>query len=281
MATASIPVEVFNPGQVFACMGFLEAAEALRGPAEGGFDWTGEPRFTLHIGGAENPIEVVLAFLADAVAEPIDPGNASQPGSDTFPAQKPDAMSLPITLRNGHHCLVLSHWADGCRTRETFKLYAGNRSALDIARKMLGRDTKDSASGIHALWTHQRSALLADPLGICTPMIGRFSFDPRGNWTALGAGYSLKDLPKQLKQQVMASPVVELLAPLGLEHARPAEIALRSYRYAIWNERLPPQLARAALSGHLTTHTQRHFHFLVDDSGKNKVVCYSTEETTP
>ena len=40
MGAASIPVDLFNPGQVFACLGFLEAADVLLGDAEGGFDWT-------------------------------------------------------------------------------------------------------------------------------------------------------------------------------------------------------------------------------------------------
>jgi len=38
MAEASIPVDLFNPGQVFACLGFLETTDVLLGNAEGGFD---------------------------------------------------------------------------------------------------------------------------------------------------------------------------------------------------------------------------------------------------
>ncbi len=35
MAEATIPVDLRNPGQVFACLGLMEAAEVLLGPAEG------------------------------------------------------------------------------------------------------------------------------------------------------------------------------------------------------------------------------------------------------
>jgi CRISPR-associated protein Csb3 len=35
MAQADIPVDLFNPGQVFACLGFLEAADIVLGDAEG------------------------------------------------------------------------------------------------------------------------------------------------------------------------------------------------------------------------------------------------------
>lgn len=42
IAPASIPVNVFNPVQTFACLGFLEAADALCGDGEGGFEWSDE-----------------------------------------------------------------------------------------------------------------------------------------------------------------------------------------------------------------------------------------------
>ena len=38
MAEASIPIDLTNPGQVFACLGFVESAEVLLGEARGGFD---------------------------------------------------------------------------------------------------------------------------------------------------------------------------------------------------------------------------------------------------
>ena len=75
MAESSIPVDLFNPGQVFACLGFLEAADALRGDAEGGFDWSDEAevRFCLRADGDENPFEAVLEFLARAEAKALAP----------------------------------------------------------------------------------------------------------------------------------------------------------------------------------------------------------------
>ncbi len=68
MAEASIPVDLFNPGQVFACLGFLEAADVLLSDAEGGFDWThaADARFLLRAAGEENPFAAVLEFLAMA-----------------------------------------------------------------------------------------------------------------------------------------------------------------------------------------------------------------------
>jgi CRISPR-associated protein Csx14 len=71
MAEASIPVDPANPGQVFACLGFLEAADVLLGDAEGGFDWSApaDVQFRLRAAGEDNPIAVVLEFLASVTPQ--------------------------------------------------------------------------------------------------------------------------------------------------------------------------------------------------------------------
>ena len=123
---ASIPVDLFNPGQVFACLGFLEAAEALIGPAQGGFDWRDRPDvwFELKAHAAENPFEVVLRFLVEADIRRCAPIGYKEPApkkskkgkkneleeengeaslepldlSETYPAREGDRMALPIRL---------------------------------------------------------------------------------------------------------------------------------------------------------------------------------------
>lgn len=173
MAEASIPVDLFNPGQVFACLGFLEAAEALLGDAQGGFDWSdpSNVRFSLSGTCVENPIERVLDFIANTTPQRyapfgyVDPppkkkgkskdrdeededsdGESAEvataatpppPLSETFPSRSGDALSLPVRIGGEDKPLLeLGHWADGSG-RETFKLYSGNRSAERIARAML------------------------------------------------------------------------------------------------------------------------------------------------
>lgn len=171
MAEASIPVDLLNPGQVFACVGFMEAADILLGDVAGSFDWSKDSntRFARRATGERNPFEAVLEFLAEA--EPIrwapigytDPppkkgeasGDDDVEGDDdtddvapahqapsldlsiTFPAKAGDRMALPIKFGGGNRPVIeLDHWADGS-SRESFKLYAGNRSADAIARAML------------------------------------------------------------------------------------------------------------------------------------------------
>jgi len=315
MSDASIPVDLRNPGQVFACLGFLEAADILLGDAEGGFDWRDEAdvKFRLSTKTDGNPFAEVLEFLASVTprrlapngykepskkkakaAEATDSGDGEDDGEDdsatlefseTFPAAEADRMSLPLRLGGGNRKTVtLGHWADGS-TRESFKLYSGNRSAVGIASAMLGgtrtKPNKKHPSGeiktkgIAQLWEEQRERLIERPFDVLTPMGGSFNFDPRGAWTAIDAGYS----PNEHDHRVQASPVVEFLAAWGLENARPD--GTRKVHYAAWGIPLPPIFARAALSGGIPALPLRHFRFDLDQSGKNKVVTFAELEPRP
>lgn len=299
MGAASIPVEVTNPGQVFACLGFLEAAEALCGPAEGGFVWQEGHEFEvqLHLAAAnaDDPVACVLEFLAHADAIAFAPkawtspkqakGNDKKKSSeelervDHSPGAELGDMALPIMLaQGGTRRFVLSHWADGS-SRDDFKLYSGNRSALSIARTMLrGKLTKKGKvelQGIAQLWADRKEDLVTDPFGTVVPMGGSFNFDARCAWQAIDAGYS----PDAHSQRVYGSPVVELLAAWGLENARPQHSQHREYRYSIWREPLPPSVARPSLAGAVANVPCRHFWLRLGLSGKNKVVRYAEEET--
>lgn len=288
MAQTSIPVDLLSPGQVFACLGLLEAADLLCGSAEGDFDWSDAPRFRLTTTGTINPVTAILEFLASVKVKAAAPcsWNPDHVESDdldridNYPAGETDKMALPIVMRGANGISVcLTHWSDDS-SRGSFKLYSGNRSALSIATAMLKGTTNkkggELTKGVTQLWDEQREQLMANPFGILCAMGGSFNFDPRGTWTAIDAGYS----PNEHKHKVMASPVVEMLAAWGLEHARPAAIATRQYCYAVWEEPLPPSLARAALGDCFATIKQRRFRFPLNLSGKNKVVCYAIEETT-
>ena len=316
MAEHSIPVDLFNPGQVFACLGFLEAADVLRGGAQGGFyDWdnNGAAEFRLSTGCDKNPFEVVLEFLTrvkiirriaprgyidpppkkndeDAVSETKTAKPPEQ--TETFMAQKADKMTLPISFGRGNRLVIeLGHWADGS-TRNTFKLYSGNRSANKIAHDMMNgvrakptkkqkrRDQLDNlqTKGIKQLFKEDRNGIISDPFRV-TPMGGSFNFDPRGAWTAIDAGYS----PNTQKHTVTASPVVEFFAAWGLQDARPllSRNKRREVRYAVWKEMLPPMLARAALIGAIPGLTIKCFRFTLALSGKNKIVTFAKQENLP
>ena len=320
MEQASIPVDLFNPGQVFACMGFLEAAEVLLGGVEAHFDWSkAQAMFVLRADGGQNPFEVVLEFLSKAKIRELIPigyveGGAADGGDDeeedttpsepedghesdddpgevwareeslVFPAGEGDRNALPIQLVHDGRCLTVSHWADGS-SRDAFKLYSGNRSAKRIATQMLqgvpAKPTRNQSNdgprnkGLRQLWEEQKEALLKTPFDVVTPMGGSFNFDPRGAWTAINAGYS----PNTQEHGIAASPVVEILAAIGLEHTRPDQYETRKVRYAVWGKALPPMLARAVLAGADLKLPMRRFVFNLDLSGKDKVTTFAQEET--
>lgn len=318
MAEASIPVDLFNPGQVFACLGFLEAADILLGDAEGGFAWEdGEARFILRALGERNPFEVVLEFLASADPMPFAPmsytdssarksdhddgdagddpdedvTNAAKSDPDqsaTFCAKQGDRMSLPIRIGGGNRPIVeLSHWADGSG-RECFKLYAGNRSAHKIARAMLkGVYEKPT---IRQQIKREPGALkykgVAQLWGEGQDILVRKPFHAL---TLMGGSFNFDPRgawaaidagysPNKQKHAVEASPVVEVLAAWGLENARPDEFEPREVSYSVWGALTPPALARAALAGAIPSLPNRRFQFRLGSSGKNSVVTFAQEE---
>ncbi len=309
MAESTIPVDLRNPGQVFACLGFLEGADTLLGDAIGGFDWSDSAQavFRMKAGGDENPFCTCLEFLGDrAVAlRAVSPMNwwpadlpreseepkiarkiertkseiAEQIPSDAFPCRSPGtSTAMPVricrTTGQAERSITLGHWADHESIRNPFKLYSGNRSALDILRAMImGTET---AQGIVQLWQSQRVELIERPFDVLTPMGGSFNFDPRGAWTARDAGYSLDEQ----KHRIAASPVVEVLAAWGMENARPHEYATRKVRYAVWGTRLPVMLARAALANDFNVKPTKQFSFELALSGKNKVTTFAREVVT-
>ena len=310
MTTPSIPVDLFNPGQVFACLGFLEVADVLLGNAAGGFDWSTSSavRFELKADGDDNPFEHVLDGLARTTCREVEPegwpGNCNPDAlvADCFPSplldhydkkeRKWTRTSLPVavTVPQGEKpaTLTLANWTDGS-SRPPFKLYSGNRSAHGIAGNMLrGKrakptkacpDGKVESKGLSQLWQEHRARLIEAPFDVLCSMGGSFNFDPRGGWTALDAGFSPDQQAKSgLLDGIAASPVVEILAAWAMEHARPNEHKTRQVRYGVWEGLMPAMLARVAISGVEVVRPLRRFQFTLALSGKNKVVTFATEE---
>lgn len=261
MAEADIPVDLFNPGQVFACLGFLEAAEILLGDAEGGFDWhdEGNVRFRMRAGGECNPFEKVLDFLATAEIIIVCPVGIEGPWpidskvSPTFPAsykslEKSDgkgfsASNLPIKLYDNDKEIPISHWMKHGQLN-TMKLFAGQQVAATLAMNMLhGDDTKKGARGFRHIYPDIKKQKNSDPFNIVCAVGGRFGFDARGSWDSMRTGASLD----QQGTLVEISPHVELLAAVGLENSRPNLLSTYQIEYAAWCEMLPVSLCRVSL----------------------------------
>jgi len=274
MATATIPVDLRNPGQVFACLGLMEAADVLLGrPCEGRFDYQDletDTRFTIQVDGPDDPVATVVRFLAQAEAKALVPRGsglstarwdvATVPASKddpVFPYPAPDTpAALPIVLTDGTRQIAVDHWADGAAAtgRDNVKFWAGSGGYPGAA---LARDALEI---VHGLGDNALTEAIADPFVFSAPQSSSFRFDWRRDYIPLDAGFS----PNAHTTVLMVGyPLVELLAAIGLQNARPDRPDPRdklTYRYGVSNLRLPTAHARAVLGAQaLWQHPFRRF----------------------
>lgn len=294
MAEATIPVDLRNPGQVFACLGLMEAAEILLGPAEGGFAWSGrETRaaFRLSVEGPEDPVLAALGFLARAEVRALAPAGsglaAKEPGVATlpveggaFPCPQPDTPSaLPAVLMDADGTAIpLGHWADGPASgRDSLKFWAG---AGGYSGAALARDALELVQlGGNALAEAAR-----DPFAFAAAQSSSFRFDWRRDYTALDVGFSPNE---HGAIRMVGYPLVELLAAIGLQHARPQRPDARDklrYRYAVAGAMLPTMLARAVLGGQTLGFPARTFTMRLGwpgQEGQARCILDAQEESAP
>lgn len=256
MAESKIPVDLFNPGQVFACLGFMELADVLMGDAEARFDWNDKTKTEFYLSAAEtkNPFEAVLDFLKNATVKPLYPtgvgGVWPQDAIETeeFPAplselrdstgKKFTASALPISMESDGHSFNVSNWLKADK-REALKLFAGQQVAAKLMTNVLCGDlTKRETIGVRQLSPKPSNPFETAPVG------GRFGYDSRGAWDAINTGSSLDTQGATL----LVSPVVEALAAIGLEHTRPEFLSTYEIRYAVWQDKIPTSLARAVFT---------------------------------
>ena len=234
MAEETIPVDPANPGQVFACLGFVETADVLLGAVQGGFDWSNgeDSRFRLAAEGNENPIKSVLRFLDRASVTSAAPDGSSNATDDwgietvtvdsgEFPfADPPSPATLPARLHDAAgHTVTIDYWGDQTG-RDNVKFWGGAGGYPGAA---LARDALKLIDG--------RAADQAeDPFSLSAEQSSSFRFDWRRDYVPLDAGFS----PNAHDHIVMQGyPVVELLAAVGLTYSRPSRRSRLEYSYGI------------------------------------------------
>lgn len=303
MASASIPVDLRNPGQVFACLGFMEAAEILCGPCEGGFDYEGsetQTAFKLEAYGGDNPVVAVVGFLASAKVQALtlyaSDLSAAKWGVETvvlpnsvgngalgaeFPWPVPDSpAALPIILTDGRHPIPIGHWADNFEItgRDNVKFWAG------AAGYPGGGLARDALKMIENLGGNALAAAAADPFSVDGPQSSSFRFDWRRDYIPIDAGFSPN---LQAGVRMVGYPLVELLAAIGLQHARPERPNRRdklAYRYGVSNAALPTVFARAVLGAQNLGFPMRTFRMRLGwpgQEGQARCIIDAQEEDAP
>lgn len=298
MAEASIPVDLLNPGQVFACIGFVEAADVLLGAAEGAFDWStpNAVRFQLRARGSTSPVAEVLGFLerANALGEIPEASPNLDKWKESwgelraverrsgYPYPDPPSPATAVCrLTDGESSLVLDHWGDATQ-RDNVKFWAGAGGYPGVA---LARDALELIRGLAI-------AAASDPFALGLPQSSSFRLDWRRDYIPIDAGFSLNEHGNRIV--TVGFPVVELLGALGLSHARPLRPSWRDkldYRYAvigrsrpsdaIW---LPPALLRSALGCAESPFATRRFRMSLGwpgQEGQARAITTVTEEITP
>lgn len=284
MAESKIPVDLFNPGQVFACLGFMELADTLLGDAEAGFDWSdnADVKFRLKASGNEDPIKAAISFVMDAELRSVSPAkeslntekwdvNTREIGvEEGFPFALPSSpATLPVELSSGGKTFTVEHWGDAA-VRDNVKFWAGAGGYPGAA---LWRDAV-------AFVRERAIACASNPFALQAVQSSSFRFDWRRDYIPLDAGFS----PNEHSDiEMVGYPLVELFAAIGLAHARPQRPERRNklaYRYGVIGnatkdaELLPPMFMRAALGAHAMPFSQRIFRMTLDWPGQeNQARC--------
>jgi len=133
------------------------------------------------------------------------------------------------------------------------------------------------------IWKKLRDALLKqmkqyenyskdDLFNLRIPLTGRFGFDPAAAWHALDIGFS----PNEQSIPVASSPLVEMLAAIGLQRFRPLVFNHRkSFIYSTWGQPLSVSVASAAATESIFVSPAVKYHGHVIDRGSYAALDYS------
>ena len=293
MAEASVPVDLFNPGQVFACIGLAEAADVLIGGAEAAFDWS-DPKatvFRLRTTGNEPPVLTVLQFIDVASSQAIAPAgspnlNAWKSGWGLNPAAVERTLGYPFPdpsspatlicrLTDGDRTLTLDYWGDATG-RDNVKFWSG---AGGFPGAALASNALQAIRGKAAL-------SVTDPFALAAPQRSSFRLDWRRDYIPIHSGFSL-NAHKGIS--AMGFPLVELLGAIGLTNARPLRPDRRNkldYKYAVCGRAAADDAAwlalpylRAALGISALPFPMRRFRMLLERPDKeSRSITTVTEE---
>lgn len=244
----TIPVDLTNPGQFFACCGLLELADRLWPGTEG---WFAGNVFCIQCGThtSQELIETLKNCVITNTMLPVqltrlkELSNMSKKQREAMEGAEDEKKSLeslrrelPIVL-SGKIDFRVDWFTDDFSGGSRFKTWAGQQSVLDIARAMHGAlDTKND------IWSSHRK--------IGLPF--NFDSDLGGQGSALDIGFSFDPLAGSEATRIEGAckPALEFLCFIGLQRFRPREISRENrFVYTAWNTPLLPSVASAVTCG--------------------------------
>ncbi len=255
-----IPVDLTNPGQFFACCGLLELADRLWPGAEGWFA-DGAWDFCIAFNGErKGTLDELLAILL------MDPPTAvvtcEYNGVEVAPIIAPLAFSFDGGATTA---LTLDAWTQIRMEKSVAKVisnppwnfWSGQQTSLRIWNGLRVELAKQLVT--------VASFCLTDPFSHRLFQGGRFGFDCGPAWNALDVGFS----PNEQNMEVESSPLVELLAAVGLQRFRPVMNDERDgFDYFTWHRAFSPSVAAAAMAGAVRDESAQRFRTSVISRGQ-------------
>ncbi len=148
--------------------------------------------------------------------------------------------------------MVLDPWLepDHGNIAKGLKLWAGRVTTTDLLRGLIESLPLDGTLPVQGLFDWEASGT---PSGL----------DPRSAVSKEDLGFSYNS--QKLKPIIY--PAVDIFAMVGLEGARPQRTGSLTYSYSLWDQLLPPLIARATLAGALPALASSRWIYRVDSRG--------------
>ena len=277
-ANITIPVDLTNPGQFFACCGLLELSHCLWPGAEGYFQ---ETQFAVHaLGNTERAdirslfTEILKCKISGLSASDRDTLKSLESRKKTghlSPEEEEKLSKLGKKARKGSLTigkpfgLLLDWWNaedDEGDDVAVPKTWAGRQEiekmAVALQNALSGIQDKDLQMMLDyncIIRKPKEDGMKARSEG----KVEAFYFDDRRFAHRLDAGFSLD----ALKLESVSYPAVELLCLIGLQRFRPSPTTgqTRSFDYWVWTRPLGVTVGRAAACGAIQAAGSSHYRF--------------------
>jgi CRISPR-associated protein Csb3 len=269
----TIPVDLTNPGQFFACCGLLELADRIEPGATACFH---EGVFSVRA-DVPNVLDCFFKCAVEVDTSVDDYSDAArnepneQNAIDRFRGRiYPMRLSAPFNL-------LLNWWNDPEAQSQKLKTWTAGQRVTDL---LLGHHKKTKRKGhtlfvpIHSMREHFAKAVnlcpndwLRSTMPIEAPMT--FSYDSRvSRNNALDLGHTAPGI-------IAFSPAVDVLALIGMQRFRPRMVEPWTRNlYHTWEEELPVEIAPVAALGLIPSIIKESFEFPVkprDAQGRFKL----------